>query len=358
MSLDLDPQRPAARSRSAMPAAIARAIVRVFPAITRERAFADGDITQLANLCHNCRGCYYACQYTEPHEFALNLPAASGRGPRRQLGPSGLARRLRGPVPAQRRGHRGGPCRWPSARSLFAAQALAACQRRRLLRRPVPRHDGRDLRARVSAAAAGHCDLDARLLARRRRDADHLGAPESGAWRRGEPEEPWRRSGSGLQFRGRGPLFQRTPLGASGGAVGLPVVLRLDLVRHGPALCLRSAGALRVLFACPNCWAFPAAAAGRRLRGAGLAEDQGRPRAGRAECLGRRDGVRRSCWAPPARPACCCMPRPAPPRCRCCWRCIWAAVLAFFLLTPYSKMVHGFYRFAALIRDAQIRGQA
>ncbi len=48
----------------------------VFPAINRERAFADGDITQLANLCHNCRGCYYACQYTEPHEFALNLPAA------------------------------------------------------------------------------------------------------------------------------------------------------------------------------------------------------------------------------------------------------------------------------------------
>lgn len=48
----------------------------VFPAITRERAFADGDITQLANLCHNCRGCYYACQYSPPHEFAINLPAA------------------------------------------------------------------------------------------------------------------------------------------------------------------------------------------------------------------------------------------------------------------------------------------
>ena len=47
-----------------------------FPAITRQRAFADGDISQIANLCHNCRGCYYACQYTEPHEFALNLPAA------------------------------------------------------------------------------------------------------------------------------------------------------------------------------------------------------------------------------------------------------------------------------------------
>lgn len=48
----------------------------VFPAMTRERAFADGDLTQLANLCHNCRGCYYACQYTAPHEFALNIPAA------------------------------------------------------------------------------------------------------------------------------------------------------------------------------------------------------------------------------------------------------------------------------------------
>lgn len=46
----------------------------VFPAITSSRAFSDGDITHLANLCHNCRGCYYACQYTAPHEFDLNLP--------------------------------------------------------------------------------------------------------------------------------------------------------------------------------------------------------------------------------------------------------------------------------------------
>jgi citrate/tricarballylate utilization protein len=44
--------------------------------MTRQKAFADGDITHLANLCHNCRGCEYSCQYTEPHEFALNLPAA------------------------------------------------------------------------------------------------------------------------------------------------------------------------------------------------------------------------------------------------------------------------------------------
>ena len=47
----------------------------VFPALQRDRAFSDGALIQLANLCHNCRGCYYACQYTPPHEFALNLPA-------------------------------------------------------------------------------------------------------------------------------------------------------------------------------------------------------------------------------------------------------------------------------------------
>ena len=46
----------------------------VFPAITKKVSFSDGDLTQLANLCHNCRGCYYACQYTDPHEFALNVP--------------------------------------------------------------------------------------------------------------------------------------------------------------------------------------------------------------------------------------------------------------------------------------------
>ncbi len=47
----------------------------VFPAVHSRRAFGDGDIRLFADLCHNCRGCYYACQYVEPHEFAVNLPA-------------------------------------------------------------------------------------------------------------------------------------------------------------------------------------------------------------------------------------------------------------------------------------------
>lgn len=46
----------------------------VFPAMFEKRTFSNADITQLANLCHNCRGCYYACQYTEPHEFQINIP--------------------------------------------------------------------------------------------------------------------------------------------------------------------------------------------------------------------------------------------------------------------------------------------
>lgn len=46
----------------------------VFPAMELRRAFSDQDLKYLANLCHNCRDCYYACQYAPPHEFALNVP--------------------------------------------------------------------------------------------------------------------------------------------------------------------------------------------------------------------------------------------------------------------------------------------
>ncbi len=46
----------------------------VFPAMELRRAFSNEDLSYLANLCHNCRGCYYACQYAPPHEFAINLP--------------------------------------------------------------------------------------------------------------------------------------------------------------------------------------------------------------------------------------------------------------------------------------------
>jgi len=47
----------------------------VFPAMTMRRAFSEGDLTHLANLCHGCKGCYHACQYAPPHAFGINLPA-------------------------------------------------------------------------------------------------------------------------------------------------------------------------------------------------------------------------------------------------------------------------------------------
>ena len=47
----------------------------VFPALELRREFSSGDLSYLANLCHGCRGCYYACQYAPPHEWGINIPA-------------------------------------------------------------------------------------------------------------------------------------------------------------------------------------------------------------------------------------------------------------------------------------------
>ena len=40
----------------------------------RRTEFKKGDVTYLANLCYNCRECYYACPFVPPHEFAINIP--------------------------------------------------------------------------------------------------------------------------------------------------------------------------------------------------------------------------------------------------------------------------------------------
>ena len=46
----------------------------VFPAMELRREFSAGDLSYLANLCHSCKGCYYACQYAPPHEWGINVP--------------------------------------------------------------------------------------------------------------------------------------------------------------------------------------------------------------------------------------------------------------------------------------------
>jgi citrate/tricarballylate utilization protein len=51
-------------------------ICAVFPAMERRRTFDEHDVGYLANLCHNCGACYHACQYAPPHEFGVNVPQA------------------------------------------------------------------------------------------------------------------------------------------------------------------------------------------------------------------------------------------------------------------------------------------
>jgi citrate/tricarballylate utilization protein len=42
--------------------------------VTLRREFRDADLDYLANLCHDCRGCFFSCQYAPPHEFGINVP--------------------------------------------------------------------------------------------------------------------------------------------------------------------------------------------------------------------------------------------------------------------------------------------
>ena len=46
----------------------------VFPAMELRRTFSGRDLIYLANLCFDCRDCYYACQFAPPHEFGINVP--------------------------------------------------------------------------------------------------------------------------------------------------------------------------------------------------------------------------------------------------------------------------------------------
>jgi citrate/tricarballylate utilization protein len=48
----------------------------VFQAMEKRTSFSKGDVLYLANLCHNCGECLYACQYAPPHEFGINVPRA------------------------------------------------------------------------------------------------------------------------------------------------------------------------------------------------------------------------------------------------------------------------------------------
>ncbi|HEY3218199.1 MAG TPA: tricarballylate utilization 4Fe-4S protein TcuB [Candidatus Limnocylindria bacterium] len=74
----------------------------VFPSLELRTEIARKDALHLANLCHDCRGCYYACMYTPPHEFAMNIPQILSlvrAGTYRDYGrPAGVSRILGGGV--------------------------------------------------------------------------------------------------------------------------------------------------------------------------------------------------------------------------------------------------------------------
>ncbi len=51
----------------------------VWPAMEFRRSFPPKELNYLANLCHDCNECYYACQYAPPHEFDVNAPLTFAR---------------------------------------------------------------------------------------------------------------------------------------------------------------------------------------------------------------------------------------------------------------------------------------
>ncbi len=51
----------------------------VFQAMEERLTFASADVNYLANLCHSCGECLYACQYAPPHEFAIHVPQTLAR---------------------------------------------------------------------------------------------------------------------------------------------------------------------------------------------------------------------------------------------------------------------------------------
>lgn len=50
-------------------------ICAVFPAIQLRRKLSASDADYMSSLCHSCGACYYDCQYVPPHEFKVNIPA-------------------------------------------------------------------------------------------------------------------------------------------------------------------------------------------------------------------------------------------------------------------------------------------
>ena len=144
----------------------------VFPAMENRLTFAEADLAYLANLCHNCGECLYACQYAPPHEFGINVPRTMAEIRARFVRGLLLAvfpvERLQTAQPADR--PRSG--RWTDRcdgrrRSDRQRRCVSpAGWRRRFLRCPSPRRHGRALRRRGPVQCRGCLDRCCPVLAR------------------------------------------------------------------------------------------------------------------------------------------------------------------------------------------------
>ena len=124
----------------------------VWPAMEYRRKFPETDLNYLANLCHNCSECYYACQYAPPHEWMVNPPQTFARIRAETYQQYRLAESAGERVPRQRPGGRaadgadaGGVFLWGDATGRKRQPVDGGC-RRRLLQGHTPRGYGFELR--------------------------------------------------------------------------------------------------------------------------------------------------------------------------------------------------------------------
>ena len=227
----------------------------VFPAMEMRRAFSDGDLNYLANLCHSCGACYTDCQFSPPHEFNVNVPKTLAVARADSYAAYAWPRALSGAVRAQRPRHQPG-CRAQRRRFHLRLCRLPRppgavrypYRPRRVLQTDAAQHDGGAVRRGVPLCDRSARHGRARVLARHRRARRH--EDRRGRAVAGDPRcrrvalSRWRRRR--LLQRGRPP--DRSPQALSPfDVLRLCAVLRLDLRRDALSLSAGARGALSVV---------------------------------------------------------------------------------------------------------------
>ena len=224
----------------------------VFPAMERRLTFDAGDLVYLANLCHNCGECLYACQYAPPHEFGINVPADARRDARASYEDTAGRGRWRG-VPAA------GPARRSAAGRRF--QRACSWRRPRWLNRDAltaPRNGAVFYAVMPHGVMVGTFGLVGLfVLVRSVIGLRRLGKPSRdrslhrSRWRRSSVPSATRRP-CGICTR-RDPIASRArsaqavaPVVSSRHVRRVPAVLRLDIGGGDLSLVVRMGGALRL----------------------------------------------------------------------------------------------------------------